>query len=66
MQVKVGYDGPIRAPIVEGDTIATLTITVPDISPIEVPLAAGASVDEMGFVGKIAVAVKQFVAGATD
>lgn len=66
MQVKVGYDGPIRAPIMEGDSIATLTITVPDISPIEVPLAAGATVEEMGYMGKLAVALKQFVASATN
>jgi D-alanyl-D-alanine carboxypeptidase (penicillin-binding protein 5/6) len=66
MQVKVGYDGPIRAPIMEGDSIATLTITVPDISPIEVPLAAGATVEEMGYMGKLAVALKQFVTSATN
>ncbi len=66
MQVKVGYDGPIRAPIIEGDSVATLTITVPDISPIEVPLAAGATVEEMGYMGKLAVALKQFVSSATN
>lgn len=66
MQVKVAYDGPIRAPIMEGDSIATLTVTVPDISPIEVPLAAGASVEEMGFMGKLAVAMKQLISNATD
>ena len=66
MEVKVSYDGPIRAPIVAGDSIATLTVTVPDISPIEVPLAAGASVEEMGYMGKLAIALKQFIASATD
>jgi len=66
MRVKVAYDGPIRAPIMEGDSIATLTVTVPDISPMEVPLAAGASVEEMGFMGKLAVAMKQFISNATD
>lgn len=66
MEVKVSYDGPIRAPIVAGDSIATLTVTVPDISPIEVPLAAGASVEEMGYIGKLAIALKQFIASATD
>ena len=66
MQVKVGYDGPIRAPIIEGDSVATLTITVPDISPIEVPLAAGATVEEMGYMGKLAVALKQLVSSATN
>lgn len=66
MRVTVAYDGPIRAPIIEGDSIATLTVTVPDISPIEVPLAAGATVEEMGFMGKLAVALKQFIASAAD
>lgn len=66
MKVAVSYDGPIRAPITQGDSIATLTVTVPDISPIEVPLAAGAGVEEMGFMGKLAVAVKQFVSNAAE
>lgn len=66
MEVMVGYDGPIRAPIMEGDSIATLTIAVPDISPIQVPLVAGATVEEMGFMGKLAVALKQFVTSATN
>lgn len=66
MKVKVAYDGPIRAPIMEGDSIATLTVTVPDISPIEVPLAAGTSVEEMGFMGKLAVALKQFISSTTN
>jgi len=66
MKVTVAYDGPIRAPITEGDSIATLTVTVPDVSAIEVPLAAGASVEEMGFMGKLAVALKQFVSNASE
>ena len=66
MKVAVSYDGPVRAPITQGDYIATLTVTVPDISPIEVPLAAGAGVEEMGFMGKLAVAVKQFVSNAAE
>jgi D-alanyl-D-alanine carboxypeptidase (penicillin-binding protein 5/6) len=66
MKVTVAYDGPVRAPVAEGDSIATLTVSVPDISPIEVPLAAGASVEEMGFMGKFAVALQQFVSNAAE
>ncbi len=53
MQVKVRYDGPIRAPIKAGDHVADLVVTTPDTPPAVVPLVAGADVEEAGFFRRI-------------
>jgi len=53
MQVKVRYDGPIRAPIRAGDHVADLVVTTPDTPPAVVPLVAGADVEEAGFFRRI-------------
>jgi D-alanyl-D-alanine carboxypeptidase (penicillin-binding protein 5/6) len=52
MQVKVRYEGPIKAPIKKGDEIAQLVVTTPDTSPQIVPLVAGNDVGEAGFFGR--------------
>ena len=52
MQVKVRYDGPIKAPIKKGDQIAQLVVTTPDTAPQVVPLVAGEDVAEAGFFGR--------------
>jgi D-alanyl-D-alanine carboxypeptidase (penicillin-binding protein 5/6) len=56
MKVSVGYDGPVPAPIGKGQAVATLTVTAPDVAPIEVPLVAAAEVERLGFFGRIAAA----------
>jgi D-alanyl-D-alanine carboxypeptidase (penicillin-binding protein 5/6) len=52
MQVKVRYDGPIKAPIKKGDEIAQLVVTTGDTAPQIVPLVAGEDVGEAGFFGR--------------
>ena len=49
MQVKVRYDGPIKAPIKKGQQIAELVVTTGDTQPQVVPLVAGEDVGEAGF-----------------
>ncbi|MEM7700551.1 MAG: D-alanyl-D-alanine carboxypeptidase family protein [Pseudomonadota bacterium] len=53
MRVSIRYDGPLRAPIVEGDKVATLVIETPDIEPAQVPLLAKQSVGEAGPLDRI-------------
>ena len=50
-QVKavLRYQGPIRAPIAEGDHVADLVVTTPDLPPQVSPLYAGEAVAEAGF-----------------
>ena len=52
MQVKVRYNGPIKAPIKKGAEIAQLVVTTGDTAPQVVPLVAGEDVGEAGFFGR--------------
>jgi len=49
---EIRYDGPLTAPITEGDQVATLIITLDGKSPIEMPLLATESVTRLGFLGR--------------
>ena len=64
MQVAVVYDGPIPAPIPAGQEIARLRVTWPDGVPVEVPLQAGADVEQLGAFGRIAASIKFLLLGA--
>jgi len=52
MQVKVAYNGPIKAPIKAGQHIADLIVTTPDTPPQTMPLVAESDVGEAGFFGR--------------
>ena len=53
MKVTVEFEGPIPAPIVKGDRLATLVVIAPDRPPIEVPLVAGADVERLSLFGRL-------------
>jgi D-alanyl-D-alanine carboxypeptidase (penicillin-binding protein 5/6) len=57
MKVTASYDGPVPAPIKEGDRLAMLSVTAPGVDPVEVPLVAGASVERLGMFGRLGVAL---------
>jgi D-alanyl-D-alanine carboxypeptidase (penicillin-binding protein 5/6) len=61
MKVSVVYDGPIPAPITEGDRLAVLRISAPGVETVEVPLVAGNSVEKLGFLGRLFAALKHLV-----
>ena len=52
IQLRVVYDGPIKAPIKAGQHIADLVVTTPDMPPQRLPLVAETDVDEAGFFGR--------------
>ena len=54
MKVTVSYDQPAAAPITKGQPLGKITVTVPDIKPVEMPLIAAADVARMGPFGRIA------------
>ncbi|MBX2830838.1 MAG: D-alanyl-D-alanine carboxypeptidase [Rhodospirillales bacterium] len=64
MKVSVVYEGPIPAPISQGDQIATLKVEVPDQETQEFPLYAAHDVGRLGFVGRIGAAIKYLLWGA--
>jgi D-alanyl-D-alanine carboxypeptidase (penicillin-binding protein 5/6) len=53
IKVKFVYDGPIKAPIRQGQHIADLIVSTPDTPPQSMPLVAETAVDEAGFFGRI-------------
>jgi D-alanyl-D-alanine carboxypeptidase (penicillin-binding protein 5/6) len=53
MRMKVVYDGPIKAPIAQGQQIATLVVSGGDMDDQVMPLVAGEAVGEAGFFGRI-------------
>ena len=58
MQVKVRYDGPVKAPIRKGQQIAQLVVTTGDTPPQTVPLVAGEDVGEAGFFTRAWIGLK--------
>lgn len=63
LKAKAVFEGPVRAPIAEGQEIGKLVITAPEISPMEVPLYAGASVDRLGVFGRIVAGIRGIIVG---
>lgn len=49
MQLRVVYDGPVKAPIKAGQHIADLVVMTPDMAPQRLPLVAERDVGEAGF-----------------
>lgn len=63
MSVKVEYEGPVRAPIVQGQPIANMRVVAPDIEDKVFPLYAGADVERLGPLGRITAAVGHLIWG---
>ncbi|MCK5575097.1 MAG: D-alanyl-D-alanine carboxypeptidase [Sphingomonadales bacterium] len=63
MKVKLKYDGPIPAPIKEGQPLASLSIETNSGTRI-VPLVAGKSIEEVSGFGRISAAFTYLLFGA--
>lgn len=63
MRVSVRVEEPVPAPIRQGDRVGTLVLQVPDMPVREVPLVAGAEVEEKGFLGRVAGAAGHLLFG---
>ena len=66
MKATVSFQGPIAAPIAAGDEVAILTITAPGIEAREIPLRAGADVEQLGLIGRLGAALKYILWGASS
>jgi D-alanyl-D-alanine carboxypeptidase (penicillin-binding protein 5/6) len=64
IKVAVTYENPIPAPIAKGTPIAKLTVSNRDTVVAEVPLLAGADVQQLGFTGRLSAAVSYLLWGA--
>ncbi len=63
MQVKIVYESPLPAPIVEGTEVAKLKIDVPGFNFDDVPILAGANVPKAGFLRRVTGALEYIVLG---
>lgn len=64
IKVTVSYDNPIPAPIAKGTPVAKLIVANRDAVVTEVPLLAGADVQQLGFTGRIGAAISYLLWGA--
>jgi D-alanyl-D-alanine carboxypeptidase (penicillin-binding protein 5/6) len=62
-QVKVIFDGPIPAPIAQGQEVGKIVIEAPGYGKTEVPLVAAAAVERQGFVGRAFSNLEYFLFG---
>jgi D-alanyl-D-alanine carboxypeptidase (penicillin-binding protein 5/6) len=63
MKVTLKYTNPIQAPVKQGDRIATLVLTAPEMETREIPLTAGQSVERKGLFGRIGAIFSYLVTG---
>lgn len=63
LTVTAIYDGPIMAPINEGDQIGTLLVEAPGIEAQEYPLLADETVERKGLMGRIGAALVHMLRG---
>lgn len=66
MKVTINYNGPIAAPIMEGDEVAELRIHTPGKEPHVMPLYAAESVGPMGIFGKMGAALIDLIIGQME
>ncbi|MEM6536350.1 MAG: D-alanyl-D-alanine carboxypeptidase family protein [Pseudomonadota bacterium] len=60
ISAKVRYSGPLVAPVAEGAQVAELDLTIDD-KTTSFPVFAGASVDEIGFFGKLLIGAQKLL-----
>lgn len=63
LEVKAVFEGPVPAPIQKGQQIGKLVVTAGEISPLEVPIYAGADVERLGMFGRVMAALKHLILG---
>jgi D-alanyl-D-alanine carboxypeptidase (penicillin-binding protein 5/6) len=61
MKVTEIYDGPIKAPVAQGQQVGKLVVTVPGMAPTEFPLVTATSVDQLGRIGRVGAAISALV-----
>lgn len=64
VKMAVLYDGPVSAPVRQGDRIARVQIEIPGQAPFEKPLFAAADVDRKGFFSRAIARARYLITGA--
>ncbi|VBB68534.1 D-alanyl-D-alanine carboxypeptidase [invertebrate metagenome] len=58
VRATVVFDSPIPAPILRGERLATLVLTIPGIATPEIPLVAGVDIKRLSFSGRLLAAAR--------
>jgi D-alanyl-D-alanine carboxypeptidase (penicillin-binding protein 5/6) len=66
MKAVVKYDGPVKAPIAQGQRIGTLSVTAPDFPGLNVPLYAAHAVPQVGIFGRMMLGIHALFSGKSD
>ena len=66
MKVKVVFEGPVPAPIKPGQRLGSLVITAPELEALEIPLMAGAGVEQLGLMGRLGAALNYILFGTSQ
>jgi len=66
MKVTLVHQEAVPAPIAKGDEIAKLVVSAKGMDDIEVPVYAGADVEEAGFFGHVGAAISYFLRDLTS
>ena len=61
IKIKVSYQSPIEAPVQKGAPIGLITLSYPDGSVSKHTLVAGKSVEQLGYFGRLAETMRQWV-----
>lgn len=63
LRAEIVYDGPLQAPVAEGDEVARLVVTLPGGREVEYPLEAAESVNRQGAVSRAMSALVNLIRG---
>ena len=66
MRVSVVYEGPLEAPISEGDEVAELKLSTLEGEETRIPLYAASDVGKLGIFGRLHAALSYLMWGATQ
>ncbi len=56
LQARVVYHGPVQAPVAQGQRLADLVVSHPEMNEIRIPLVAETAVENGGFVARLRTA----------
>ncbi len=65
-KTEIVYRSPVKAPVKEGDEIASLVITLPERDAVSVPLFAAEDVSGMGFLERALAGFSEMLFGASE
>ncbi|MFN3726989.1 MAG: D-alanyl-D-alanine carboxypeptidase family protein [Allosphingosinicella sp.] len=61
LRASIVYDGPVKAPIAQGQHIANLVVQADGVPTMTMPLVAEAAVEEAGFFGRMWAGIKHIL-----